>query len=221
MERRLSARPTAEAADAIFSFWFEQSKPWQWFRRDPSFDAVIVERFGPLHEAATAGKLNVWRSHPRHALSFIILLDQFSRNMFRGSAQTFAADGIALNAAREAIWRRYDQLYAPRERAFFYMPFMHAEDLVVQNECVNLFNARMPDSGNLHHATQHRDIVARFGRFPHRNKVLGRQSTPEEISYLKSGGFNPVDYFTGVYSCGASGRIRVQSSSSGTDEPSS
>ncbi len=186
-----SPRPDAANAEAILDFWFKETKPYQWYRRDRAFDRAIRDRFGALHEAAKQGKLDSWRAHSRRALALVILLDQFSRNIYRDGPRAFAQDGQALDVAREAIRRRFDRLYAPREKAFFYMPFMHSEDLSVQEECVALFKARLPDSGNLPYAEEHCDIVRRFGRFPHRNRVLGRASTPEEIAFLKAGGFNP------------------------------
>lgn len=184
-------RPTAENAETILRFWFEESKPYQWFRRDRAFDDAIRSRFGALHNAAKTGKLDVWRAHPRHSLALIILLDQFSRNIYRDDPRAFAQDRQALDVAREALRRRFDKLYGPRERAFFYMPFMHAEHLRVQEECVMLFKAQLPTTMNVPYAIEHRDIVKRFGRFPHRNHILGRISEREEIAYLKAGGFNP------------------------------
>ncbi|WDI32299.1 DUF924 domain-containing protein [Hyphococcus flavus] len=184
-------RPTAKNAERILSFWFEDTKPYQWFRRDAVFDAKIRRRFGALHEAAKAGKLDAWRAHSRHSLSLIILLDQFSRNIYRDDARAFAQDRQALDVAREAIRRRFDKLYSARERAFFYMPFMHSEDMSVQDECVALFKSQLPSTMNVPYAIEHRDIVKRFGRFPHRNHILGRASAPEEIAFLKAGGFNP------------------------------
>ncbi|WP_425410971.1 DUF924 family protein [Hyphococcus sp.] len=191
MEAPLKARPTAAAAESILSFWFEESKPYQWFRRDTAFDDEIRRRFGALHDAAKAGKLDAWRTHPQHCLALIILLDQFSRNIYRDDPRAFAQDEQALDVAREALRRRFDQLYGPKERAFFYMPFMHSENLRVQEECVALFKAQLPGTMNLPFAIEHRDIIDRFGRFPHRNKILGRKSTPDEITFLKAGGFNP------------------------------
>ncbi len=189
MTTALTGRPTARAAEAILSFWFDLSKPYQWYRRNPAFDQLITTRFGVLHQAATLGKLDVWRAHPRHALALIILLDQFSRNMYRDSPRAFAQDVQALTVAREAIARRFDRLYPAKRRAFFYMPFMHCEELPVQQESVVIFEQRCPS--NLSHARQHRDIVKRFGRFPHRNKVFNRASSDAEIAFLKAGGFNP------------------------------
>ncbi len=187
----MTIRPTAAQAESVLQFWFQETKPYQWFRRDRQFDRNVRDRFGPLHQAACHGRCEIWRAHPVHALALIILLDQFSRNIYRDDPRAFAQDNLALDVAREAIRRRYDQIYAAKERAFFYMPFMHAEDLGVQEESVALFKARLPRSNNVHYAQDHCDIVRRFGRFPHRNQCLGRSSTPEEIAFLKAGGFNP------------------------------
>jgi uncharacterized protein (DUF924 family) len=184
-------RPINANGDAVLSFWFEESKPYQWFRRDDAFDAAIQSRFAALHRAASDGCLEVWRAHPVYSLSLIILLDQFSRNLFRGDARTFAQDDHALDVAREAIRRRFDHLVDGKRRAFFYMPFMHAEALSVQEQSVALFKARLPSTMNVPFAIEHYDIVKRFGRFPHRNKVFERKSTPEEVAFLKAGGFNP------------------------------
>lgn len=184
-------RPTAQNAEAVLSFWFGETKPYQWFRRDGTFDRTVRARFGALHEAAGAGRLNVWRAHPRHSLSLILILDQFSRNIWRDDPRAFTWDAHALRIAREALRRRFDMLVNDRKKAFFYMPFMHSEDLSVQEETVRLFKAQLPGAMNLPYAIEHRDIIARFGRFPHRNRILGRQSTPEEIAFLKAGGFNP------------------------------
>lgn len=178
-------------AEAVLSFWFDETKPFQWFRRDHVFDARCARRFGPLHEAARTGRLDVWRAAPRPALARIIILDQFSRNICRDTPAAFAQDDLALAAARDGIKRRFDKRFGAKERAFFYMPFMHSESLAAQEESVALFKSQLPGTDNLPYAVQHRTIIRRFGRFPHRNKVLGRQSTPEEIAYLKAGGFNP------------------------------
>lgn len=186
-----SIRPTSENGDAVLRFWFEETKPYQWYRRNEKFDAEIKRRFGALHEAAAAGKLDVWRAHPVYSLSLIIILDQFSRNLFRDTPKAFAQDAKALSVAREALARRFDRLVGDKRRAFYYMPFMHAETLSVQEECVALFKAQLPATMNVPFAIEHRDIVARFGRFPHRNNAFNRRSTPEEIAFLKGGGFNP------------------------------
>ena len=185
------ARPTNANGDDVLHFWFEETKPYQWFRRDDRFDEAIKSRFGAMHEAATRGRLDVWRAHPVYSLSLILILDQFSRNLYRDTPKAFAQDAQALEVAREALARRFDHLVNDQRKAFFYMPLMHAEDLSVQEECVALFKARLPTGMNLPYAIEHRDIVKRFGRFPHRNKTFERTSTPEEIAFLKAGGFNP------------------------------
>ena len=178
-------------ADDVLSFWFEETKPYQWYRRDKAFDHLCAARFSVLHKAAASGALDVWRAKPRNALARIIILDQFSRNMFRDTPQAFAFDILALDAARDAIARRFDLLFPSNMQAFFLMPYMHAESPSVQEDSVRLFKTRHRGGGNLSFAVEHRDIVRRFGRFPHRNNILGRASTPEEIQFLKAGGFNP------------------------------
>lgn len=183
-------RDTKDIA-SILHFWFVETKPYQWFRRDAAFDGVCRQRFGALHQRAAKGRLNAWRAHPKGALALIILLDQFSRNLFRDTQRAFAYDAIALDVAEEAVRRRFDFRFEPKQRAFFYMPFMHSEDLTAQERSVALFKARLPGGMNVPYAVEHHAIIKRFGRFPHRNKVLGRSSTPEEIAFLKAGGFNP------------------------------
>lgn len=178
-------------ADAVLSFWFTETRPYQWYRRDPAFDTACAQRFGALHEAAAGGGLDAWRAKPRNALARIIILDQFSRNMFRDTPGAFAFDPLALAAARDALARRFDFLFPPNMRAFFMMAFMHGEKLSVQEESVRLFKTRQNGAGSLSYAIDHRDILRRFGRFPHRNRILGRRSTAEEIQFLKAGGFNP------------------------------
>ncbi|MEM9496104.1 MAG: DUF924 family protein [Pseudomonadota bacterium] len=181
-----------ESAGEILSFWFEESKPAQWFRRDPVFDETIRSRFGTLYEKACAGALDHWLEAPEPALALIILLDQFSRNIHRDGAEAFDHDDKALAYADRAIEAGHDKEAPPAHRAFFYMPFMHAEDLTQQERCVALFTERLPGSDNIRHAEEHRDIIRRFGRFPHRNATLERSSTSEEIAFLEGGGFNPT-----------------------------
>lgn len=191
MAPALPDQSAADAAEAILKFWFDETKPYQWFRRDLDFDARVRKQFSALHQSATNGALDGWRENSRSALARIILLDQFSRNIFRDDPRAFAHDHIALEAAHDAIARGHDKLFDAKERAFFYMPLMHCEDLASQERCVALIKERLPGSMNEPHAVEHREIIKTFGRFPHRNKVLGRKSTPEEIEFLKSGGFNP------------------------------
>lgn len=178
-------------AGIILIFWFEETKPHQWFRRDAAFDESVRARFGAHHAAAAAGDLDNWMESADTALARIIILDQFSRNIYRDEPLAFAQDDLALAAARDAVAKEFDQTVEPRKRAFFLMPFMHAEDANVQDESVQLFISRGCGEDNAKHARQHRDIVKRFGRFPHRNKVMVRTSTPEETQFLKDGGFNP------------------------------
>ncbi len=188
----MRTRPASqENADAVLSFWFDETKPYQWYRRDLAFDRHCATRFGALHKAAAEGVFDAWRAKPRNALARIIILDQLSRNIFRDTPSAFAFDGLALAAARDAVARRFDLLFPPNKQSFFLMPFMHAEDLSVQEESVRLFKTRQRGGNNLSYAIDHRNIVRRFGRFPHRNRVLGRPSTSEEIQFLKRGGFNP------------------------------
>lgn len=191
MSTPLQGQPDGDAAEAILKFWFEETKPYQWFRRDLDFDASVCTRFSALHQSAISGALDHWSENPRPALARIILLDQFSRNIFRDDPRAFAHDHLALEAAQDAIARGHDKSFDAKERAFFYMPFMHCEDLASQERCVELVKERLPGSMNEPHATEHCDIIKKFGRFPHRNKVLGRKSTAAEIEFLKTGGFNP------------------------------
>ncbi|MEQ8334619.1 DUF924 family protein [Nisaea sp.] len=173
--------------DQIHSFWFEESSEKQWFEKDPEFDRQIRERFGALVEAASRGELEEWLDTPRGALAYILLLDQFTRNIHRGSGKAFAADAKARAAAAKALAGGYDQDIPDREKAFLYLPFEHSEELADQERSVALFetlgNASLTD-----YAMRHRDIIARFGRFPHRNDVLGRESTVAEQEFLKQPG---------------------------------
>jgi len=187
----LTAAARYKAADAVLSFWFEETKPAQHFKRDDGFDDLVRARFGALHEQAAKGVHDGWMDNARSSLALIITLDQFSRNIYRDDARAFATDAKALTCAREAIAKDFDLKFPPNQQAFFLMPFMHAEDLTVQEESVALFRDRQPGADNLSYAIEHRDIVKKFGRFPHRNKVLERQSTAEEIAFLNAGGFNP------------------------------
>jgi uncharacterized protein (DUF924 family) len=169
----------------VLDFWF--ADPARWWKKDPAFDGEIRSRFSELHESIERGEHEEWRDTPRGALAYVIVLDQFSRNMFRGTARMFASDAQALAAARAAIERSDDQALASAERSFLYMPLMHSEDLADQERCVALFQS-FAAPGQLRYAEQHRDIIRRFGRFPHRNELLGRASTPEELEFLTQPG---------------------------------
>ncbi|HXI85866.1 MAG TPA: DUF924 family protein [Parvularculaceae bacterium] len=181
----------AALARSILDFWFVEHGRDDWFARRQKFDDEIRERFGAAHQAARAGELEPLRADPDGALALIILLDQFSRNLFREDKRAFEQDAEARDIAREAIERGFDMAAPEKRRAFFYMPFMHSEDLADQARSVALFKERLPGSYNERYAVDHCDIIKRFGRFPHRNRILGRRSTPEETAYIESGGFNP------------------------------
>ena len=171
----------------IVAFWLDAG-PERWFAKDDAFDAEIHRRFLATHWAAAAGKLAAWAHTPEGALALLIVLDQFPRNLFRGSAQSFATDHAALSVAKVAIARGFDQAVPTQQRQFFYLPLMHSEDLADQERCVALYRA-LGDEEQLTWADLHADIIRRFGRFPHRNVLLGRSTTPEEQAFLDSGGF--------------------------------
>jgi len=174
------------AADVV-AFWREAG-PERWFNKDAAFDAEIRRRFLATYEVAAAGQLTAWEATAEGALALLILLDQFPRNMFRGSARAFAADPLARAIAAGALIRGFDAQVPANMRTFFYLPFEHSEDMADQERCIALYKAA-GDAENLKWAELHADIIRRFGRFPHRNEVLGRASTPEEQAFLASGGF--------------------------------
>jgi uncharacterized protein (DUF924 family) len=177
---------TPEAAREVLHFWTEAG-PELWFARDEAFDARFRIQFITLHERAARGELSAWTKTADGALALIILLDQFPRNAFRGSARMFATDALARRAAQTMIDRGQDQAVDPKLRAFAYLPFEHSEDIEDQKRSVALCGALGGET--LKWAELHRDIIARFGRFPHRNKILGRASTPEEQAFMDAGGF--------------------------------
>ena len=178
---------TGPTPSEIIEFWFAAG-PEQWFTKAPEFDAEIARRFGDATEQAAGGAFDHWCENSDGTLALILLLDQFPRNIHRGSARAFSADGKALAIARTAIERGIDREQPVERRKWLYLPLEHAEDLKAQEECVALFEATGIEA-DLKWAIDHRDIIARFGRFPHRNAVLGRQSTPEEDQFLADGGF--------------------------------
>jgi len=184
----------APAAAAIHAFWFG-SPPYArrdvWFRKDDAFDATIRERYGAAIAAARAGAYGEWCATPRGALSRILLLDQFTRNAYRGTPDAFSGDARALATAEDAIAEGHDRALAPVERQFMYLPFEHAEDPAVQARSLELFGALSAEPGCadlIDWARRHADVIRSFGRFPHRNAILGRASTPEEIDYLNTPG---------------------------------
>jgi uncharacterized protein (DUF924 family) len=180
----------AHPAD-IISFW-RAAGSQRWFEKDEAFDAAIRLKFEPTHHAAARGDYASWIESADGALALLILLDQFPRNLYRGSAHSWATDSLAHSIAVEAIERGHDKRFEPALRNFFYLPFEHAENLDDQNRGVALFEAMKAetgDAGNLKWSYMHRDVIARFGRFPHRNHALGRVTTPEEQAFLDAGGF--------------------------------
>lgn len=192
--------------EEVLSFWFgelnadgcaDDEHALRWWRKDETFDVVVGDRFGGLHADIVDKRQEEWLASPRGRLAYIIVLDQFSRNMFRGTRNMFTTDDRALHAAIDGLTKGDDSALALDETVFLYMPFMHAEALEHQERCVSLFvhlAARTPThlrdrvTNNVRFAEAHRDIIQRFGRFPHRNLLLGRESTPEEREFLKQPG---------------------------------
>lgn len=171
---------SADWRNDVLTFWFGLD-PQQWFKADPAFDEDVRERFGGLYEQKRELPASSFLGDPLTALAAAILFDQFPRNMFRGHADQFQTDHLALEIARGAVERGYDEQVDQKERQFFYMPFEHSENLADQNRSVQLFTA-LGDDYNLGFAKKHRDIIERFGRFPHRNAMLGRAPRPEETA---------------------------------------
>jgi uncharacterized protein (DUF924 family) len=186
----------AGALAEVLDFWFG-APPFQtrgeWFRKSETFDATVRQRFGPQVEAVLGGELPVaWGSSPQSRLAAIIMLDQFTRNIYRGTARAFAGDAQALALAREMVWRGADQALAPMQRWFAYLPFEHAEDAAMQDESLRLFQALATSEPSLaaalDYAQRHREVIRRYGRFPHRNAQLQRASTADELEYLAQPG---------------------------------
>jgi uncharacterized protein (DUF924 family) len=175
------------SAGEIVSFWREAG-PDRWFNKDTAFDDEIRQRFLDAHEEAAAGKFSDWEQSAQGALALLILLDQFPRNMFRGDARAFATDPLARAVAAGALVRGFDSQVPAEMRSFFYLPFQHSEDLADQERGIAFYKA-IGDAENLKWAELHADIIRRFGRFPHRNTILGRTTTPEEQAFLDGGGF--------------------------------
>ena len=178
-------------AAEVFSFWSEAG-PDKWFAEDESFDQAIRLRFLLGYEAAANGELAAWEESLDGALALVLLLDQFPRNMFRSDARVFATDAQARAVADRALTRGFDQVTDSMLRPFFYLPFMHSEALIDQDRSVRLYEA-LGEAGQLRYATEHRDVVQRFGRFPHRNRTLGRDTTPIEKAFLEADDFGSND----------------------------
>ena len=173
--------------EEILKFWFEEIESAQWWKKDEDFDRALIARFSDIHARAARCELFDWRADPRGRLAEIIVLDQFSRNMFRGSPLSFAHDALALALAQVAAANKADEALSPVQRSFLYMPYMHSESLKIHQVAVDLFR-RNGIQGNLDFEMKHKAIIERFGRYPHRNGILGRISTEEEIEFLKQPG---------------------------------
>ncbi len=193
------SQPDIPQPNDVLHFWFDR-QPGElstgntrkvWFTKNPVFDQEIRSRFLGLYEQAVIGKLNHWQETPEGCVALIIVLDQFPRNMFRGKPRAFATDEQALSVAEAAIVRGFDQQLVPVQRWFLYLPFMHSENLAHQQRSVELFASLRDDpdvSSAYPFALRHQDVVERFGRFPHRNAILDRPSTPEELEFLQQPG---------------------------------
>lgn len=175
------------SAQRVLAFWFETLTPKQWFAKDARLDRRIAEHFAALHEAARANELWSWRESPQGRLAEILVLDQFSRNLYRDRPEAFAQDPQALALAQVAVAHGADRHLESVQRAFLYMPYMHSESLAIHDEALRLF-AQPGLEENLRHERRHHDILRRFGRYPHRNAILGRASTPEEEAFLAQPG---------------------------------
>jgi uncharacterized protein (DUF924 family) len=195
----MNDRPeTALPAREILDFWFGESNSPEfgksqkkWFEKNLEFDSEVRSRFLLQYELAVSGQLDSWQDSARECLALIIILDQFSRNMFRGTPQAFAADSKALIAAEKAVKNKFDRVLLPVQRWFIYLPFEHSENIENQQKSVELFSQLGGDSENemvIDYARRHLEIIDRFGRFPHRNQILGRETTPEEAEFLKQPG---------------------------------
>jgi uncharacterized protein (DUF924 family) len=170
--------------DTVIAFWFDELRPKDWFQGGPDVDARIRESFASLHDRFARSLPAEATTTARGALAAVLVLDQFSRNLFRNDPRAFATDAIALRTARDAVARGLDAQLPPKQRTFLYMPFMHAEDSAAQAQGLALFTSAGLDD-QLEYARHHREVIERFGRFPHRNKVLGRVSTAEELKWLE------------------------------------
>lgn len=172
---------------AVIRFWFDELEPAHWWRKDAGLDQQIRQRFGALHAAASAGELWPWRDSAEGRLAEVIVLDQFSRNLYRDDARAYAQDALALVLAQEAVRGGCDQALPPVQRNFLYMPYMHSESLPIHDQALRLFDQPGLEN-NLDFERRHRELIVRFGRYPHRNAVLGRRSTEQERAYLSQPG---------------------------------
>jgi len=182
------------APDDVLSFWLDEIGPKGWYEASEELDATIRERFMAAWENAQEGAYSLWLTYPSGTLAYIILMDQFPRNMFRDDGRAFSTDRPALAAAKAAINRKWDLRIDEPARQFFYLPLMHSENLCDQEQCVRLICERMPDYGadNLLHARAHREVIRQFGRFPYRNQALNRNTTTPEQSFIEGGSYGEL-----------------------------
>ncbi len=181
---------TMISPDEVLRFWLDELEPKDWYVADDALDQRIRDRFLEAWNEAQEGAFALWLTYPTGTLAYIILNDQFPRNMFRGEGKAFASDAVALAAAKLAIARQWDMRIDPPARQFFYLPLMHSENLADQDRCVRLMSMRLPDEGtNLLHAKAHREVIRRFGRFPYRNEALARGTTALEAAFVAEGGY--------------------------------
>jgi len=183
----------AKAHD-ILTFWFDEAGSEKWYKKSDAFDAEIRARFEAAAIDMAAVRLkgsHLWEDKPDSSLALIIALDQFSRNMYRGTKAAFGWDPLSLAVSKDMADKGWDLKIPQDRRAFVYMPLMHSEVITDQDRCVELMDSRLKSANSLHHAKEHRKVIRKFGRFPHRNEILGRESTQQEIKFLKSGGYAP------------------------------
>ncbi len=174
----------------VLKFWFEDLKPEQWFNQDSELDRTIADKFGETHRMAAACELDSWRTGPMGRLAEIIVLDQFTRNIYRNKPEAYSCDSLALALAQEAINQKADEELSAPKRSFLYMPYMHSESQRIHREAIALFNGPGLDFQR-EFEVKHKEVIDRFGRYPHRNLALGRESTPEELSFIQD---NPNPY---------------------------
>lgn len=177
--------PTAQ--EQVLDFWFQELPPQQWFVKDEQVDHKITEKYLALHQRAAQGELWLWRQTAEGCLAEIIVLDQFSRNIYRDKAAAFATDAMALCLAQNAIAQGFDESLEPTQKAFLYMPYMHSESRQIHEQAMQLFDQEGLEY-NLEFEIKHKAIIDRFGRYPHRNAILGRDSTEEEVAFLQEPG---------------------------------
>ena len=177
--------------EEVLEFWLDELGPSKWYKASDELDTTIRDRFENAWQNAIEGTYGLWLTYPSGTLAYILLMDQFPRNMFRDDPRSFEADQYALAASKLAIQNGWDTRIDEPARQFFYLPLMHSENLCDQERCIRLLIERMPETGaeNLFHARAHREVIRQFGRFPYRNSVLSRASTGSEQTYLKQGGY--------------------------------